>query len=49
MGRLVHPFSGRAGITEQLKATDQLKWVGLMNMVKAQVEDIFFSELIYCD
>lgn len=29
-----------AGITEQLKAADQMKWVGLMNAVKAQVEEI---------
>lgn len=36
-----------AGITEQLKATDQMEWVGLMNTVKAQVEEIIFSELIY--
>lgn len=35
------------GITEQLKATDQMRWVGLMNAVKAQVKEIIFSELIY--
>lgn len=37
-----------AGITEQLKITEQMKWVGLMNMVKAQVEETIFAELIYC-
>lgn len=36
-----------AGITEQLKATEQMKWVGLMNTVKAQVEEVIFIELIY--
>ena len=36
-----------AGITEQLKATDQMKWVGLMSAVKAQVEEIIFAELVY--
>lgn len=36
-----------AGITEQLKATDQMEWVGLMNTVKAQVEEIILAELIY--
>ncbi|MGL5254226.1 MAG: TnpV protein [Phocaeicola sp.] len=36
-----------AGITEQLKATEQMKWVGLMNAVKAQVEEIIFAEQIY--
>ena len=36
-----------AGATEQLKASDQMKWVGLMNTCKAQVEEIIMSELIY--
>lgn len=37
-----------AGITEQLKSTDQMRWVGLMNVVKTQVEEIIFVEFIYC-
>lgn len=44
---LMPPMIKAAGITEQLKATDQMKWVGLMNTVKAQVEEIIFEELIY--
>ncbi len=36
------------GATEELKARDQMAWVGLMNNCKAQVEEIIFSELIYC-
>ncbi len=36
-----------AGITEQLKAIDPMKWVGLMNMLKAQAEEIILSQLIY--
>ena len=36
-----------AGATEQLKATDQMKWVGLMNSCKAQAEEIILSELVY--
>ncbi len=35
------------GATEELKATDQMKWVGLMNTCKAQVEEIIQKELIY--
>lgn len=44
--RLMPPLMKAAGITEQLKATDQMKWVGLMNTVKAQVEEVIFAELI---
>lgn len=37
----------RAGATEALKATDPMKWVGLMNACKAQAEEIAKFELIY--
>ena len=36
-----------AGATEELKATDPMKWVGLMNSCKAQAEEIVKFELIY--
>ena len=36
-----------AGATEQLKASDQMAWVGLMNNCKAQAEEIILSELIF--
>lgn len=37
----------RAGITEELKATEQMKWVGLMNNVRNSAEEIVLRELIY--
>ena len=37
-----------AGATEELKARDPMRWVGLMNCRKAQVEEIIFVELVYC-
>ena len=36
-----------AGVTEELKAADQMKWVGLANNCKAQAEEIICAELIY--
>ena len=36
-----------AGITEELKARDPMRWVGLMNTLKAQAEEIIENELIY--
>lgn len=44
---LMPPMARAAGITEHLKATEQMRWIGLMNTVKAQVEEIIFVELIY--
>ena len=36
-----------AGVTEALKAGDPMKWVGLMNSLKAQAEEVILTELIY--
>ena len=36
-----------AGVTEALKASDPMKWVGLMNSLKAQAEEVILTELIY--
>ena len=35
-----------AGATEDLKARDPLRWAGLMNTCKAQVEEVILIELI---
>ena len=36
-----------AGATEDLKVCDPMRWVGLMNCCKAQVEEIIFADMIY--
>ena len=36
-----------AGATEELKARDPMRWVGLMNTCKAQAEEILMAELIH--
>ena len=35
------------GVTEELKAQDQMAWVGAMNSLKNQAEEIILTELIY--
>ena len=35
------------GVTESLKERDPMKWVGLMNNLKAQAEETILNELIY--
>ena len=37
----------QAGVTEELKARDQMAWVQQMNALKAQAEELILSELIY--
>ena len=36
-----------AGVTEELKAHDPIRWVVLMNTLKAQVEEMICQEFIY--
>ena len=38
---------GAAGVTEELKAREPMRWVWLVNTLKAQVEEIVNDELIY--
>lgn len=45
--QLMPALAKEAGATEQLKAEDMMRWVGLMNACKAQAEEIIFAELIY--
>lgn len=45
--RLVKQYAEKEGITEQLKATDQMKWVGKMNAIRNAATEIINRELIY--
>ena len=45
--RLIEQMAAQQGVNEQLKATDQMQWVGLMNNIKASAEEIVLRELIY--
>ena len=47
MDTLLSQLAKNAGVTEKLKAADPMRWVGLMNAVKAQAEEILLAELIY--
>ena len=44
---LMKQLAKKENITEELKANDQLKWVGLMNNIKHSAEEIILKELIY--
>ena len=45
--RLVKQMAKREGVTEQLKATNQMQWVGKMNNIRQRATEIVNSELIY--
>ena len=46
--RLMEQMKKAEGVTEQLKASDQMEWVGRMNSIRSRAEEIVFSELVYC-
>ena len=45
--QMMPQLAKEAGATEELKASDPMKWVGLMNTCKAQAEEILMAELIH--
>ena len=48
MIRLMEQMAAREGVTEQLKAQNQMRWVQRMNSIKNRAEEIMLNELIYC-
>ena len=45
--RLTIQMAAAEGVTEQLKAADQMAWVRAMNSIKSRAEEIVLYELIY--
>ena len=44
--RLVEQMAEREGVTEQLKAENQIEWVGRMNNIRSRAMEIVNAELI---
>jgi hypothetical protein len=45
--QLMKQMAKQQGVTEQLKMTDQMKWVGMMNNIKSCAEQVVFQEVIF--
>lgn len=45
--QIISELKSKSDLTEDMKNTDMLYWVGTMNSIKAQAEEIVFSKLIY--
>lgn len=44
---IVEQMKEAEGVTEDLKAADQMAWVGAMNSIRNRAEEIILRELIY--
>ena len=40
-------MANRMGVTEELKASDPIRWVQMMNNIKASAEEIVLKEVVY--
>ena len=47
MERLIKDMAERQGVTERLKAENQLRWVGMMNNIRSAAEEVVLNNLIY--
>ena len=47
MDILVKQMAEREGVTEALKASDQMAWVGYMNNIRSRAEEIVLAEVVY--
>ena len=45
---ITRQMAEREGVTEALKAADQMEWVRRMNSIQNRVEEIVLHELVYC-
>ena len=44
---IVEQMKAAEGVTEELKAADQMAWVGVMNSIRNRAEEIVLKEIIY--
>lgn len=44
---LVKQYAAREGVTEQLKAEDQMKWVRWMNSIRERVTEVICKEILF--
>mgnify|MGYP004705695251 FL=1 len=47
LDEMIPQMAAAAGINEDLKAADPMRWVGIMNAIKAQVEEIICNNVVF--
>ena len=45
--QIIKQLKEKSNLTEEMKNTDVLYWVGTLNSIKAQAEEVIYNELIY--
>ena len=47
MEMLIEQMMEKWGVTEQLKAKNQMEWVGMMNNIRCSAEEVVLTEILY--
>ena len=47
LSRLVKQMAEREGVTEQLKADNQMEWVGRMNNIRNRAIEVVNTDIVY--
>ena len=47
LDEMIPQMAAEADVDEKLKADDSMRWVGMMNAIKAQVEEIIWSDIVF--
>jgi len=47
LNQMMQELAAAQGVTEELKASDPMKWTQQMNALKAQAEEVILTELVY--
>ena len=47
LDQLIPQMAKDADVTEEMKASDPMRWIGMMNSIKAQVEEIILKNVVF--
>ena len=45
--KIINKLKEKNNLTEDIKSTNQLYWVGTMNAIREQAEEVIFNKIIY--
>ena len=44
---MLREMAKKQGVTEELKATDMMRWIGLVNNIRACADEIVLNDIVY--
>lgn len=44
---MLREMAKKQGVTEELKATDMMRWIGLMNNIRTCADEIVLNDIVY--